>query len=71
MDKYSERKPFIVCCSAEAIEQSRYRFWASALHNFSVKPLLGAVITEMVEGYPPPMSIHETKQISEHPSRQT
>jgi len=48
IDKYT-RKPFLVCCSAEVIEQLRERPWASAFHYFAAKPLLETVIQEMAE----------------------
>jgi CheY-like chemotaxis protein len=43
------RKPFLVCCSAEVVEQLRERPWAGAFHYFAAKPLLENVIEEMVE----------------------
>ena len=49
MDKYSKRKPFLVCCSAEVVEQLRERPWANAMHSFAAKPLLESVIQEMIE----------------------
>jgi CheY-like chemotaxis protein len=48
IQKYT-RKPFLVCCSAEVIEQLRERPWASAFHYFAAKPLLETVIQEMSE----------------------
>jgi CheY-like chemotaxis protein len=48
IQKYT-RKPFLVCCSAEVIEQLRERPWASAFHYFAAKPLLETVIQEMCE----------------------
>ena len=48
MSKYEKRKPFLVCCSAEVIEQMKDRPWASAMHSFAAKPLLEAVIQNMV-----------------------
>jgi CheY-like chemotaxis protein len=47
MDKFTKRKPFLVCCSAEVIAQLRERPWASAFHYFAAKPLLESVIQEM------------------------
>lgn len=49
MEKYSKRKPFLVCCSAEVVEQLRERPWADAMHSFAAKPLLESVIQEMIE----------------------
>ena len=49
MDKFTNRKPFLVCCSAEVIDQLRERPWASAFHYFAAKPLLESVIQEMSE----------------------
>ena len=49
MDKFSKRRPFLVCCSAEVIEQLRQRPWASAMHSFAAKPLLESVIQEMIQ----------------------
>ena len=48
IDKYT-RKPFLVCCSAEVIDQLRERPWASAFHYFAAKPLLESVIEEMAQ----------------------
>ena len=49
MDKFSKRKPFLVCCSAEVVEQLRERPWADSMHTFAAKPLLEPVIQEMIE----------------------
>jgi len=47
INKFSSRKPFLVCCSAEVIEQLKERPWADAFHYFAAKPLLESVIQEM------------------------
>ena len=47
--KYSKRKPFLVCCSAEVVEQLKERPWAWAMHSFAAKPLLDCVIQEMIQ----------------------
>jgi CheY-like chemotaxis protein len=49
IEKYSQRKPFLVCCSAEVVEQLKERPWASAMHTFAAKPLLESVIQEMIQ----------------------
>jgi CheY-like chemotaxis protein len=49
MNKFTTRKPFLVCCSAEVIEQLKERPWASAFHYFAAKPLLESVIQEMFD----------------------
>jgi CheY-like chemotaxis protein len=49
IDKYTKRKPFLVCCSAEVVEQLKERPWAPAMHSFAAKPLLDSVIQEMIE----------------------
>jgi CheY-like chemotaxis protein len=49
MNKYAKRKPFLVCCSAEVIEQLKQRPWASAMHTFAAKPLLESVIQDMMD----------------------
>lgn len=49
MDRFRKRMPFLVCCSAEVIDQLRERPWAQAMHTFAAKPLLESVIQGMIE----------------------
>ncbi|EER02325.1 conserved hypothetical protein [Perkinsus marinus ATCC 50983] len=46
-DEY-ERKPFIVCCSAEVIEDLKAKPWAHLFHHFAAKPMMMDVVEEMV-----------------------
>ena len=49
LGKYTKRKPFLVCCSAEVVEQLKERPWAPAMHSFAAKPLLESVIQGMID----------------------
>ena len=48
LSKYTKRKPFLVCCSAEVVEQLKERPWAWAMHTFAPNPLLESVIQDMI-----------------------
>jgi CheY-like chemotaxis protein len=45
------RKPFLVCCSSEIVEDLKTRPWASSFHHFAPKPLVSYVVTEMVHAF--------------------
>ncbi|KAF4657455.1 hypothetical protein FOL47_008442 [Perkinsus chesapeaki] len=49
-EKYEEytRKPFIVCCSAEVLEDLKAKPWADRFHHFAAKPMMMEVVEEMV-----------------------
>ncbi|KAF4697264.1 hypothetical protein FOZ60_009887 [Perkinsus olseni] len=49
-EKYDEytRKPFIVCCSAEVLEDLKAKPWAHRFHHFAAKPMMMEVVEEMV-----------------------
>ncbi len=45
------RKPFLVCCSSEIVDDWKASPWASDFHHFAPKPLVSVVVTEMVQAF--------------------
>jgi CheY-like chemotaxis protein len=47
--KYTRRRPFLVCCSAEVIDDLKGRHWAPAFDYFASKPLVTKAIEDLVD----------------------
>jgi CheY-like chemotaxis protein len=46
-----QRKPFLVCCSSEIVDDLKTRPWASRFHHFAPKPLVSVAVTDMVDAF--------------------
>ena len=46
-----KRKPFLVCCSSEIVDDLKTRPWAVHFHHFAPKPMVSYAVSEMVEAF--------------------
>ena len=45
------RKPFLVCCSSEVVEDLKLKDWAKYFHHFAPKPLVSNAVEEVVKAF--------------------